>query len=62
MFWTLGWLWLLWALGVISGAAIIVFTTAKSGRWALSGLGFAIAAIGGALYLIMQWLGPAGGA
>ena len=31
------------------------------GRWALSGLGFVIAAIGGALYLIMQWIGLAGG-
>jgi len=62
MLWTLSGLWLLWALGVISGAAIIVFVTAKTAKFALSGLGFAIAAIGGALYLIMQWLGPAGGA
>ena len=61
MLWTIGGLWLLWALGVISGAAIIVFITAKSGRLALSGLGTAIAAIVGTLYLITQWIGPVGG-
>ena len=61
MFWTLGWLWLLFVLGGFFSTAIGVFVTAKTAKFALGGLVVATAAFLGALYLIMQWVGPADG-
>jgi len=61
MLWTISGLYLLYALGVITGAALVVFCMGKSRWWALGGLVVAIAAMLGTLFILMRWLGVAGG-
>jgi len=62
MLWTVGGLWLLFGLGVIVGACLALFTTGAEGRsWREWIFALGVAAVGGALYLIFEWLGPAGG-
>ena len=48
-------------VGGFFSTAIGVFVTAKTAKFALGGLVVATAAFLGALYLTMQWVGPADG-
>ena len=62
MLWTLDGLCLLAGLGVVGGACFILFATAPEGKgWRQWMLAPGVAAICGALYLIIEWLSPAGG-
>ena len=54
-------LWLLWGLGAITGICSVMFVKAQGWRCAITSLCVGIVAIPGTLYLIMEWLGPAGG-
>ena len=62
MLWTTGGLWLFFGLGVITGACLVLFATGPEGRgWKQWMLAPGVAAACGAVYLIIEWLGPAGG-
>jgi len=61
MLWTAKGMWLLFVLGVIAGGgAVGWYVTEPSGKAVAWGLA-AIAAFLGALWLIIQYMGPAGG-
>jgi len=62
MLWTEQVLWLLFGLGVVAGACLELSVTSPVRRsWRNWMFASGIAAVGGALYLIFEWLGPAGG-
>lgn len=62
MLWTAGGLWLLFGLGGMMGASAVLFVTCPVRKdWRNWMFVLAMAAAGGASYLIFQWMGPAGG-
>ena len=62
MLWTLGGLWLLLVLGIVSGVFITLSIMLTDELHSWTGLGVVgIAAFVGAAILIIQWIGPAGG-
>ena len=61
MLWTIGGLWLLLGLGVTTGVGIALFATGpevKGWREWMLALGLAAACV--AIFLIIEWAGPAG--
>ena len=61
MLWTFKGLWLLFVLGIITGGGVVgCYVTSSSRKALVYGL-VTIAALSGALWLIIQWMGPAGG-
>ena len=61
MLWTLGGVCLLFGFGVVVGAGGVLFVRARAGAVAWVGLGAFVGGVLGALHLVMQWMGPAGG-
>jgi len=63
MLWTAKGLWLLYVLGIITGGGIVVLFSSDADSKAMGyGLLLFLSALMGAICLIMQWIGPAGGA
>ena len=62
MLWTLNGLLLLLGLGIIIGVCGVMFVKAQEWKCGITSFGVGVAAILGTLYLVMDWLGPAGGA
>jgi len=61
MLWTFKGLWLLYVLGMITGGGFMRWYVSEAGGRALIYGLTAVFAFLGALWLIVQWLGPVGG-